>query len=571
MISIHAPTIRIILLLLAAACTAPDVLAQAADLVILNSTIHTMDSSRPSATALAIRENRIVYVGTDSGARVLIGDRTEVVDLAGKTVVPGFIESHGHLLGLGYSRHRLELGETRSYEDMVRMVAKAVKRARPGEWIQGRGWHQSRWDRPPVPEVKGFQTHEALSAVSPDNPVWLRHASGHAGIANARAMEIAGVGPDTPSPPGGEIIRDTLGRATGIFVELAQSIIGDAIAPPTNESDQKALGTAVAECLSKGVTTFVDAGADRRQIALYRENADSGRLNMRIWAMVGGWDDIGREELFAAPPDRGTPGGFLTVRALKLSMDGALGSRSAWLMEPYTDDTTSYGLETLDPQDLYEISVEALRAGYQVCVHAIGDRANRETLDAYERAFAANPAAAKDARFRIEHAQTLDERDIPRFARLGVIASMQGIHCTSDRPWVATRLGEARIAEGAYAWRKLRDAGAVIVNGTDTPVEPVDPLKCFYASVTRQQPDGTPPGGFDPDQKMTREEALRSYTIDAAYGIFEENERGSLREGKLADLVVLSKDIMTIPAGEILSTDVLATMVNVRFVFRRPG
>ncbi len=565
------PVVRVLLLLAVAACEVPALRAQVADIVIVNAAVRTMDSARPAATALAIAGNTIIFVGTDGGAGAFAGERTEVIDLAGRTVIPGFIESHGHLLGLGYFRQRLELGETRNYEEMVRMVAEAVKLARPGEWIEGRGWHQSKWDPRPFPEVRGFQTHDALSAVSPDNPVWLRHASGHAGIANARAMEIAGVGPLTASPPGGEIIRDTLGRATGIFVELAQSIIANAIPPATKESRRKALGTAVAECVSKGVTTFVDAGADRSEIALYRETADSGKLDMRIWAMVGGRDDIGREELFARPPDRGTPGGFLTVRALKLSMDGALGSRSAWLMEPYTDDSTSHGHETLDPEVLYEISAEALRAGYQVCVHAIGDRANRETLDAFERAFRENPSAAKDARFRIEHAQTLDEKDIPRFGRLGVIASMQGIHCTSDRPWVASRLGEARIAEGAYAWRKLLDAGAVIVNGTDTPVEPVDPLKCFYASVTRQRPDGTPPGGFDPGQKMTREEALRSYTIDAAYAIFAENERGSLREGKVADLVVLSKDVMAIPEAEILSTNVLATMVNGRFVYLAAG
>jgi predicted amidohydrolase YtcJ len=562
-------TIHALLMVIASVCPPPGAVAQTADLVILNATIHTMDSVRPAATAIAVTGNRISYVGEDSGAKPFIGNGTEVMDLSGKTVVPGFIDSHGHLLGLGYFRMQLDLEGTRNWDDIVRMVAERVRQVKPGEWIRGRGWHQSKWDRPPDPEVRGFQTNDALNAVSPDNPVWLRHASGHAGIANARAMEIAGVGPDTPSPPGGEIVRDSLGRATGMFVELAQSIIENAIARPPKEADQRALDIAAAECVSKGVTTFTDAGVDRKRIAMYKENAAAGTLPLRISAMVGPVEETGPAELFAAPPDTGTPDGFVTARAVKLVMDGALGSRSAWLLEPYSDDSTAVGFETLAIGELDSIAAKALRTGYQVCVHAIGDRANRETLDGYERAFRANPAAARGARFRIEHAQILDERDIPRFGRLGVIASMQGVHCPSDRAWAVDRLGMARIREGAYAWRKLRDAGALIVNGTDTPVEDVDPLKCFYASVTRQRPDGTPPGGYDPDQKMTREEALRSYTIDAAYGIFAERDRGSLRAGKLADLVVLSKDIMAVPDGEILSTKVLATMVNGRFVFRR--
>jgi predicted amidohydrolase YtcJ len=557
------------LAILTAAAAPPAIRAQEADLILVNGIIHTMDSSRPSASAVAVRGNRIVLVGTDSDARAMAGGRTRIYDLRGRSAVPGFIESHGHLLGLGYQRQRLELAGTRTYQEMVAMVAGAAERAAPGQWILGRGWHQSKWDPPARPEVEGFQVHDALSAVSPRNPVWLRHASGHAGIANAMAMELAGIGPDTPSPAGGEIVRDSLGRATGIFVELAQSLIENAVAPATRESDRGALSTAVAECLSKGVTTFADAGVERGRIAMYREAADSGALDMRIYAMVGGRDTIDTDELLGPPPDTGRPGGFLAARALKLQMDGALGSRSAWLLEPYSDDTTRHGEMTLDPGDLFRVSAAALARGYQVCVHAIGDRANRETLDAYERAFAGNPAAAKLARFRIEHAQVLDEADIPRFGRLGVIAAMQGIHCPSDRPWAASRLGDLRIAEGAYAWRKLLSAGAVIVNGTDTPVEDVDPIACIHASVTRSGPDGSPAGGFDPGQKMTREEALRSYTIDAAYGIFAEHERGSLTPGKLADIVVLSGDIMSVPEREIRGLKVDLTVVDGRIVYRR--
>lgn len=539
-----------------------------ADVVLHNGVIHTAEPGRSPAAALAVTGDRIAYVGSDDGALALAGPETEVIDLQGKTVVPGFIEGHGHLLGLGHLRRRLELGGTRTYDEMVAMVAGAVKHAKPGEWIQGRGWHQSKWETAPEGAVRGFPRHDALSAVSPDNPVWLRHASGHAGIANARAMELAGVGPGTASPDGGEVIRDRSGRATGIFVELAQQLINDAVTPPSRQEEEAALEIATAECLSKGVTTFVDAGATRAQIAIYRARAAEGKLRMRISAMVGGRDGLDTAEYFSEPPDTGTPGGFLTVRSLKLSIDGALGSRSAWLLEPYDDEPTSTGFSTLDPADLERVAGEALRRGYQVCVHAIGDRANRETLDAFERAFRDDPAAGRGARFRIEHAQILDSADIPRFARLGVIAAMQGIHCPSDRPWAASRIGEARIGEGAYAWRKLLGSGAIIVNGTDAPVEDVDPLRCFHASVTRQRPDGTPPGGFDPGQRMTREEALRSYTADGAYGIFREGELGTLAAGKLADLVLLSADLLAVSDDDLPSVRVLATMVGGRFVFR---
>jgi len=541
--------------------------SRTADLVFLGGTVHTMDAAVPAATAVAVKGNRILAVGSDEFVRSLSGPSTKVVDLAGKTVIPGFIESHGHLLGTGYYRLRLDLSGVKNYDEMVQMVRAAVAETPPGEWILGRGWHQSKWDSPPVPEVRGFQTHDALSAVSPDNPVWLRHASGHAGIANAKAMELAGVDSSTTFAEGGEVIKDGRGRPTGIFIELAQSLIGDRVPEETPLTDHRAYDRAVSESVSRGVTTFVDAGTDRAHVEFYRRALAEGPPRMRLSVMVGGREDMKPEELFAAPPDTGSAGGFLTVRALKLGIDGALGSRSAWLMEPYLDDPGNIGQETLPVEDLVDISRRALETGYQVCVHAIGDRANHEVLDAFERVFSEKPSLAKTARFRIEHAQILDSADIPRFGRLGVIASVQGIHCTSDRPWAPSRIGEERIAEGAYAWRKLRNTGAVLVNGTDTPVEAVDPLKCFYASVTRQQPDGTPPGGFDPGEKMTREEALRSYTIDAAYGIFRERDLGSLSPGKLADLVVLSSDPLTVPEEELLSVAVVSTVVDGRFVF----
>jgi len=562
--------LKTILLFCATLSGAASVTAQTPDMVFLNGIVHTMDEQVPSATALALRGNRILAVGTDTVIGSLAGPSTKIVDLAGKTVIPGFIESHGHLLGTGYYRLRLDFSGIKNYGEMVEMVAAASRETPPGEWILGRGWHQSKWDTRPVPEVRGFQTHDALTAVSPDHPVWLRHASGHAGIANAKAMELAGVDSSTKFGEGGEIIRDGKGNPTGIFIELAQALIGDRVTPETPQTDRRAFGKAVEESVSKGVTTFVDAGTDRSHVDLYRTILAEGPPRMRLYVMVGARDDIDREELFSAPPDSGSGGGFLTVRAIKLGIDGALGSRSAWLMEPYLDDPGNLGHETLPVEDLVTISRRALETGYQVCVHAIGDRANHEVLDAFEKVFAEQPSPAAEARFRIEHAQILDSADIERFGRLGVIASVQGIHCTSDRPWAASRIGEDRIAEGAYAWRKLRDGGALLVNGTDTPVERVDPLKCFYASVTRQQPDGTPPGGFDPGEKMSREEALRSYTVDAAYGIFRERELGSIVPGKLADLVILSSDILTVPDDELLSTSVVATIVDGRFVFGAP-
>lgn len=542
---------------------------QQADLVLHNGTIYTMNEALPQAEAVATRDGKIVFVGSNADVQAWIGDATEVIDLQGKTTTPGFIESHGHLMGIGYAAMRLDLMDAKNYNDVIARVAEAVKKAAPGEWILGRGWHQSKWVPQPDQIVRGFQTHQALSKVSPENPVYLTHASGHAGFANAKAMEIAGVTKETSFSDGGEIIKDSQGNPTGIFVERAQGLVRRSIPSSGPDSDKKALELAIAECLSKGLTSFQDAGSGRGSIDLYKEFLKEGKLNMRLWVMVGGRDNKMLDELFAAEPELGLGDNFLTIRGIKLGIDGALGPRGAWLLEPYSDDPGNSGHETMPAEQVYEISKRALEHGYQVCVHAIGDRANKEVLDAFERAFKENPEAAKDARFRMEHAQILDEKDIPRFVELGVIASMQGIHCTSDRPWAGDRLGQQRITEGAYVWQKLLQSGAVIINGTDAPVEDVDPIASFYASVTRQGPDGNPPGGFDPDQKMTREQALRSYTLDAAYGGFEEKIKGSLEVGKLADFTVFSQDIMTVPDNELLSTKVEYTIIGGKVAYRR--
>ena len=554
---------RLAPVLAALAFAAPTVAAPPADLVLKNAVVHTVDAKRPRAEAVAIRGNRIVAVGSSGEVQAFVGPKTRVLDLRGRTVVPGFDDSHAHLLGIGFARLDVDLVGTRSYAEVVQRVAQAVEGRRPGEWIRGRGWHEGKWDAPAPGSVRGFPTHEALTAVSPENPVVLDRADGHAVLANAKAMALAGISAATPPPAGGEIIRTASGEATGVFVDRAEGLV----APPerTIEEVRRALALAMDECLAKGVTSLTDAGAPVEVIGLYREAAAGGKLRTRLYVMAAGLPTmkaLGR-------PEVGLGGGMLAVRAVKLYADGALGSRGAALLEPYTDDTGNSGLLVTPPEGILEAARFALAHGFQVGTHAIGDRANRVVLDAYETAFREKPAA-KDPRFRVEHAQILDASDIARFGKLGVLAAMQGIHCPSDRPWAPKRLGEARVAEGAYAWRKLLDTGARILNGTDAPVEDVSPIQNFHATVTRQDGDGRPPGGFDPDQKLTRAEALRTMTLDAAYGSFAETEKGSIEVGKLADLVVLSQDLLAVPDDALMETEVVVTIVDGRVLYERP-
>jgi predicted amidohydrolase YtcJ len=536
--------------------------AEPADLVLRNAVVHTMDAKRPRAEAVAIRGRRIVAVGTGAEVEGLVGPRTRVLDLAGRTVVPGFDDSHAHLLGIGFARLDVDLVGARSYAEVVARVAAAVRTRKPGEWVRGRGWHEGKWDVPPPDAVRGFPTHAALTAVSPDNPVVLERADGHAILANAKAMARRGVSPETKAPPGGEIIRDAGGSPTGVFVDNAKALLG----PLDRTADEKrrALDLAMEECVEKGVTSLTDAGADLATLALYREYAAAGKLGLRLYGVAAGLSTmraLGR-------PEVGLGGGMLTIRAVKVYADGALGSRGAALLEPYADDPGNTGLLVTPPEEILEAARFALAHGFQMGTHAIGDRANRVVLDAYERAFAEHPEA-KDPRFRIEHAQILDAADIPRFGKLGVLAAMQGIHCPSDRPWAEKRLGEARVAEGAYVWRKLLATGARILNGTDAPVEDVSPIQNFHATVTRKDASGWPPGGFDPDQKLTRAEALRTMTLDAAYGSFAEGEKGSIEVGQLADLVVLSQDILAVPDDALMRTEVLATVVDGRVRYEK--
>ncbi len=538
----------------------------AADLVLRNGVVVTVDDAVPDGEAIAVLGDTILAVGSDSAIDRYIGPQTEVIDLEGRLAIPGFIESHGHFLGVGDAKMQLDLMSVANWDEIVAMVAEAVAEAPAGALIRGRGWHQEKWDREPPGNVEGLPRHETLSAVSPDHPVILRHASGHASFANAKAMEMAGITRDTPDPPGGEIVRDADGNPIGAFRERAQGLLSAAAEYAAAPDARRQAELAAEEALSKGVTSFHDAGVSFETVDLYKQMVDDGDLGVRLWVMIRQPNDR-LAELLSQYRLIGYGDQRLTVRAIKVSVDGALGPHGAWLLEPYSDLPTSTGLNTSPIEDLHETARLAVEHGYQLCVHAIGDRANREVLDVYQAAFQANPDVA-DLRWRIEHAQHLHPADIPRFAQLGVIAAMQGIHATSDGPWVIPRLGEQRSRKGAYVWRSLWDTGAVISNGTDAPVEDVDPIASYYATVSRKLKDG---GVFFPEQRLSRIEALQTYTIKAAYAGFEEDIKGSLTPGKLADITVLTKNILTIPEEEIPTTGVAYTIVGGKVMYGEGG
>jgi predicted amidohydrolase YtcJ len=533
-----------------------------ADLVVQGGTIYTVDPAMPKVEAVAISSDRLVARGSNEEIAPMIGPDTQVVDLDGAIAIPGFIESHAHFLSLGRAKMQLDLTRVRSWDEIVAMVAAAVEKAEPGEWIFGRGWHQEKWDQVPEPNVDGLPLHRSLSDVSPDNPVQLTHASGHATIVNARAMALAGIDANTPDPEGGEIVRDRNGDPIGTLRETAENLVAEVQEQaPSEATRRRMVELAGEECLSKGVTSFFDAGVRYDVIDLFKRLADSGELPVRLWVAVS----EPNVELAASLDEyTGIDQPFLTVGGIKRLIDGALGAHGAWLLEPYSDLPTSTGLNTYPVADLVETARLAARHHLQLCVHAIGDRANRETLNVYEQAFQQNPERS-DYRWRIEHAQHLHPDDLPRFAELGVIASMQPTHCTSDGPWVPRRLGEDRAKSGAYLWRHLLDSGAVICSGTDAPVEDVDPIATFHAAVTRQMGNGE---SFYPDQVMTREEALRAATLDGAFAIFQEHQKGSLEVGKLADITVLSKDILSVPENQISDTKVLYTIVGGKVQYR---
>jgi len=543
-----------------------------ADLILTNGDIYTVDSLQPFARAIAFRGDRILWVGDTAQVRSYTGPNTQLIDLKGAFVMPGFIEGHGHFGGFGEGLQNLDFLRARSWDEIVSRVAERAKTAKPGEWIIGRGWHQEKWESSPQRNVLGYPFHNDLSAVSPNNPVLLRHASGHAVFANREAMRLAGISRELPNPAGGEVVRDLSGEAIGVFEERAMGLVSRAYSEYLESLDPQqrkaiwfeGLRLAQAACLKHGITSFQDAGTRLRELGWLREWALSGEMDIRLWVMIREqYEDMaGKLEGF---PWIGFGENHLTVRAIKSEVDGALGAFGAWLLRPYADKYGFTGQNTTPLEDVDRIAGLALQHRLQLCVHAIGDRANKEVLDIYARRLGSVPKGEQQ-RWRMEHAQHLDTADIPRFRQSGIIASMQGIHCTSDAPFVVKRLGVERSRTGAYPWRSLLDQGALIANGTDVPVEDIDPIACFYASVTRKRADNG--FAFFPEQRMTRQEAILSYTLWNAYAAFEENDKGSLTPGKLGDVVVLSQNLVNCREEDILGTRVKMTIVGGEIKYR---
>lgn len=535
-----------------------------ADAVVFNAHVVTCDERFQRVEGVAIQNGRFVAVGSHDDVRKKIGAETIVLDAKGQTITPGLIDSHVHFVGLGESLQMLNLMQADSWEAIVQQVATAATQATPGSWIEGRGWHQSKWSAPPQQNVDGYPVHNSMSSLTQEHPVVLTHASGHACFANAAAMKLAGIDRDTPDPAGGQILRDADGNAIGVFLENAQSLIRRAKAEAdrkVTDADRQArlqeqIRLAGDACLQYGITSVYDAGSSFALAQKLADFAEAGQLPVRMLVMIraGSRELDGR--LATARIDQAGDG-FLTVRSVKVSIDGALGPHGAWLLQPYYDLPDKVGFNTVALDELQRIAEMCKANQWQLCVHAIGDRANREVLDTYERVLGAD--ATTDHRWRIEHAQHLAVEDIPRFGKLGVIAAMQANHCTSDAPFVPQRLGERRSAEGAYVWRSLIDSGAVIANGTDAPVEAIDPRVSLYASVTRQLTDGSQ---FYPEQCMTREETLLSYTRWAARAGFQDHHIGSIEVGKRADFVLWDTDLLNCPADKLLTAKAVRVWVG---------
>ena len=537
-----------------------------ADLILTNGNVITVDAERPQAEALAIKGDRILAVGSNREIEAYRGVETRVIDLGGETAVPGLIDAHLHFPRLGKRTKQLFLDETRSPEEAMVIVREQVESAEPGEWITGRGWHTVTWG-------SGYPDNEALSAISPENPVFLIGMASHAVWVNAKALELAGINKDTPDPGGGRILRHPGTREpTGILLETARDLVESHLPPETRDTKKADIKLSVETALKLGLTEVHDAGVDHETIEIYQELLEEGELKVRLYVMYSIPD--GGEVLDAyvqSPPRIGLGNHMLTLRSLKAFADGALGARGAALLAQYSDQEDSTGLAQNDEEELYKIVSKSMEAGYQVAVHAIGDRGNRMVLDAVAKAQEAHPGA--DARVRIEHAQILSLEDIPRFGELGVIPSMQPIHCTMDMGFAEVRVGPERM-KGAYAWKSLIDSGAILAASSDTPAFPVhysNPIWGIYAAVTRQTNDGEPDGGWYPEEKVSRLEALKMYTVNAAYAAFEEDIKGTLAPGKLADVTVLSKDILSIPDAEILDTEVVMTIVGGEVVYRNPS
>ncbi len=548
---------------LAATATAPAIASAAsggADLIVTASTIHTVDAKVPQAQAFAVRDGRFVYVGSREGALALRGARTRMLDLGGATVLPGLIDAHLHFMHVGQALHEVDLAHLTPFDEVVRRTV-AFAATSPDLWIIGDGWDQNLW-----PD-KAFPTHQALSAAIPDRPVVLIRVDGHALLANAKAMALAGVGDATADPSGGRIVRDEHGAPTGVFIDNAKALIQRAIPPPTHPQLVRAAVAGLAECHRWGLTAISDPGVGQATIDAYLELARGGRYTLRNHVMLAGSDDALTAHYLERGPQPLAGNGRLAIRAIKLYADGALGSRGAALLAPYDDDPGNTGLVLTAPSKIQDVAIRALRAGFQVCTHAIGDRGNRAVLDAYEAALRAVPR--RDHRLRVEHAQVLAPSDIPRFKALGVIPSMQTTHQISDMGWAQARLGPERV-KGAYAWRSLLDSGVTIANGTDAPIEVVDSRRTFHAAISRQNETNQPPGGWYPRQRMTRDEALRSMTVWAARANFMDAVAGSITPGKYADFAVLDRDWMRAAPEAIMATRILATYVSGAQVYEAP-
>lgn len=537
--------------------------AEQADLVLLGGKVVTIDNDFSITEAVAVKNGEIIFVGSEEGVQKYIGQNTETLALEGKLVLPGLIDAHGHLHSLGDDLSYLNVTGTTSFQQIVDRVAERVKTAAPGEWIVGGRWDQNDW------EDKAFPLHDALSAVSPDNPVYLTRIDGNAGFANQKALELAGISAETPDPFGGMIVRKENGESTGVLVNRAMNPVIANIPEDTEEQFRDKFLKAVDSCLAVGLTGVHEAGVGPQTIGLYKKLIDQDKLKMRVYAMLGEETDlppdIDLSEYFKTNRIEEYGNHMLSVRSIKLFFDGALGSRGAAFYEPYADDPDNTGLLRITPEYIHEISKAALQADMGVNTHCIGIRGNRLCLEAYGKALAENPK--KGHRFRIEHAQIIEPEDVDRFVSLEVIPSMQPTHCTSDMPFVEDRVG-ARRAEGAYAWRWMIDAGLVIPCGSDFPVESNNPMLGIYAAVTRQSPAGWPEGGWHPAQRMTIEEAIKGFTIWAAYAAFQEDVLGSIEVGKLADFTVLDKDILECEPKEILEAKAVYTIVGGKIQYK---
>ena len=551
----------LLLVILASIAPMPSAMTQTAkaDLLLLNARIITMNPGQPSAEAIAVFGGKIVWVGSSAAAQNLFRSPVETLDLGGATVLPGIIDAHAHLMSLGESFLKLDLKGVATPEEAARLVKQKAATLKSGEWILGWGWDEGKW-------AARYPTHELLTEAAPTNPVFLTGLHSFAAWANKRALLVAGITKNTRDPENGKILRDEkTGEPSGVLINRAQDLVTSHISPLDLDSVKIALELAARECLRNGLTSVHEARVTPIMLQAFREMVKKDRLPLRVYALLDGANPTLLDEWLKRGPEI-DPQHRLTVRSVKVFADGALGSRGAALLEPYADVPDSKGMITTSQAALTDLTSRCLGRGFQVATHAIGDAANHQVLNAYESALKQSAKAGNEARLRVEHAQVLAAADIPRFAQLGVIASMQPTHCTSDMAWAENRVGPARI-KGAYAWRSVLKTGAHLPISSDFPGESVNPFYGIYAAVTRQDPQGRPEGGWYPEQRMTIEEALRGYTIEAAYAEFEETQKGSIEQGKLADLIVISRDPTAVAAKELLGITVLKTFVNGKLVY----